>query len=336
MLYILYGQDDFSLSQALEKIKADLGDREMVATSTTRLEGQHLTVSELRNKCDTAPFLSPYRLIIVDGLLGRFEEKQSKPRSGKAKVGNGPREWEGLDSYAKQMPETTVLVLVDGEVKGNNPLLKKLSPLAEVRTFPLLRGSDLKAWIRKRGKEGGGDITPQAVNLLAELIGGDLWAMDGEIQKLLLYSQDRPVSEDDVRKLVSCIQEVNVFALVDAVAEGRTELAQRILHRLYDEAVAPTYILTMITRQFRLIAQARELRKGLSRLQIQDRLGLKQSYVVDKTLSQARLYDFEGVRRAYDKLLETDLAIKTGKYSDKLALELLVAELACLDPRRME
>jgi len=336
MLYILHGQDDFSLSQALEKIKADLGDREMVATSTTRLEGHHLALSELRNKCGAAPFLSSHRLVIVDGLLGRFEAKQGKPRSGKGQSGNGLGEWEGLDSYAKQMPETTVLVLVDEEVKGNNPLLKKLSPLAKVMAFPLLKGEALKAWIRRRVKGEHGDITPQAVSLLAELIGGDLWAMDGEIKKLLLYGQERPISEDDVRQLVSCSQEANIFALVDAVAEGRTELAQRILHRLYDEGVAPTYILTMITRQFRLIAQARELRKGLSHLQIQDRLGLKQSYVVDKTLSQARLYDFEGVRRAYDKLLETDLAIKTGKYGDKLALELLVTELACLNPRRRE
>jgi DNA polymerase-3 subunit delta len=332
MLYILYGQDDFSLNQAMAKIKADLGDREMLATNTTNLEGQHLTLSELRNKCGAAPFLCSHRLVIVDGLLGRFEVKQSKPRSGRGKSGNGLGEWEGLASYIKQMPETTVLMLVDEEVKGQNPLLKKLSPLAEVRTFPLLRGRDLKDWIRQRVKGEGGDITPQAVNLLAELIGGDLWAMDGEIQKLLLYSQGRPISEDDVRKLVSHIQEANIFALVDAVAEGRTELAQRILHRLYDEGVAPIYILTMITRQFRLIAQAGDLGKGLSRLQIQDRLGLKSSYSLDKTLGQAKLYDFEGVKRAYDKLLETDLAIKTGKYSDKLALELLVTELACLNP----
>jgi DNA polymerase III delta subunit len=61
-------------------------------------------------------------------------------------------------------------------------------------------------------------------------------------------------------------------------------------------------------------------------------LGLKSGYSLDKTLGQAKLYDVEGVKRAYDKLLETDSAIKTGKYSDKLALELLVTELACLNP----
>jgi DNA polymerase-3 subunit delta len=330
MFYILHGQDDFSINLVLEEIKAGLGDREMVAISTTRLNGQRLALSELRNNCDAAPFLSSHRLVIVEGLLARFEVKQqSKPRSGKGKSGKGLGEWEGLDSYIRQMPETTVLVLVDGEVKGNNALLKRLAPLAEVRAFPLLKSEALKAWIRQCVKREGGNIRPQAVNLLAELIGGDLWAMDGEIQKLLLYSQERPISEDDVRQLVSCIQEASIFALVDAVAEGRIELAQRTLHRLYDEGVAPTYILVMITRQFRLIALARDLGKGLSSQQIQDALGLKSSYGLGKTLSQAKLYDFEGVRRAYDKLLETDLAIKTGKYSDKLALELMVAELAC-------
>ena len=328
MFCILYGQDGFSLNQALDKVRADMGDRETVATNTTRLEGQHLSLSELTNTCDSSPFLSSHRLVIVDGLLGRFEVKQSKPRTRKGKSGNGLGEWEGLDSYVKRMPETTVLVLVDEEVKGHNPLLRKLAPLAEVMTFPLLRSDALKAWIRQRVKRESGNITPQAVSLLAELIGGDLWAMAGEIQKLLLYSQGRTISEDDVRKLVTCIQEANIFALVDAVAEGRTELAQQLLHRLYDDGVPPTHILALLTRQFRLIALAGDLGKGLSRLQIQDRLGLKQSYVVEKTVSQVRLYDFEGVKRAYDKLLGTDLAIKTGKYSDKLALELLVAELA--------
>lgn len=328
MLHVLHGQDDFSLSQALGRIKADLGDPEMVETNTTRLEGQNLTISELRTKCDALPFLSSHRLVIVDGLLGRFEPKEGRPRSRKGKSGDGLGEWEGLASYVRQMSETTVLVLIDAEVKGNNPLLKQLAPLAELRAFPVLRGKYLKTWIQQRVREEGGHIAPAAVDLLCDLIGGDLWAMSGEIQKLLLYSQERPIGEEDVRRLVSYAQEASIFALVDAVAERRTELAQQILHRLLRDGMEPTRILSMITRQFRLIALARDLEPGLSRPQIQSRLGLTSPYALDKTLGQARLYDLAGVERAYDKLLETDLAIKTGKYSDELALELLVAELS--------
>jgi DNA polymerase-3 subunit delta len=133
--------------------------------------------------------------------------------------------------------------------------------------------------------------------------------------------------------MVSHVQEARIFALVDAVAEGRTELAQRILHQLYLQGAEPTSILAMITRQFRLIALVRDLEPRLSHLQIQDRLGLKPGYGLDRTLRQAKLYDLQGLKRVYDKLLEADSAIKTGKYGkygDRLALEVLVTELARL------
>ncbi|GAH56764.1 unnamed protein product, partial [marine sediment metagenome] len=39
------------------------------------------------------------------------------------------------------------------------------------------------------------------MSLLAELIGGNLWAMNNELLKLLLYTQGRPIGEDDVRQL---------------------------------------------------------------------------------------------------------------------------------------
>jgi len=333
MLHVLYGKDDFSLCQALNGIKAGLGDSQMLAVNTARLDGQRLTLSELKDSCNVAPFLSPYRLTIVDGLLERFEAKSGRSKSSKKRIIAKPRgelgEWEHLPSHVKQMPQTTVLVLVDGgEISSNNSLLKKLSPLARIKVFPMLRGKSLKAWIQERVTKESSTITPQAVNLLAELIGGNLWVMNNEIAKLLLYARGRPIDEKDVRQLVSYAQETNIFLLVDAVLEGQTRTAQSTLHRLYQEGASPTYILTMITRQFRLVALASELGSGLSRQELQDELGLTSSYVLDKTLSQAKLYDFESIKRAYNKLLEMDLAVKTGKYDGQLALELLVAELS--------
>ena len=329
MFYILYGQDDFSLRQAVRKIKADLGNPEMLISNTSNLDGQRLTLNELKNQCHAMPFLSSYRLIIVDGLLQHFEAKQIKSRTGKgARKSHKKLEgWEDMNSCIKQMPDTTVLVLIDGGIKVNNPLLKQLSPLAKVMTFPLLRGEKLKSWIEQRTREEGGSITSQSVNLLTELIGGDLWAMNNEIQKLVLYRQGQAIDEDDVRQMVGYARETSIFPLVDAVLEGKGGIAQGILHHLYQEGEASTYILSMITRQFRLIAQARELEHGLSQQQIKDRLGLAPNYPLNRLLAQAKSYSFNEIKGAYDKLLETDLAIKTGKYNDRLAIELLVAEL---------
>ncbi len=330
MLHILHGQDDFSLREAVGRIKGGLGAPEMVAANLTSLDGEHLTLKELEGNCNASPFLSPARLVIVTGLLGRFEPKLGRSQGGKrsvtqVKVEGG--EWQGLDSYIQRMPPTTVLILIDGKISRHNFLLVRLSPLAEVQAFPLLRGRDLRAWIQLRATKDGGSITPQAVGLLAELIGGDLWAMSSEINKLLLYAEGRTIDEEDVRQSVSHAQQAGVFALVDAVLEGRVQTAQRALHRLSREGALPTYVLAMITRQLRLIAQVKEMSPGSSRKQIQDSLGLASTYAMDKVVSQAKLYDLERIAQTYRRLRETDLAIKTGKYNDRLAVELLVTEL---------
>jgi DNA polymerase-3 subunit delta len=84
----------------------------------------------------------------------------------------------------------------------------------------------------------------------------------------------------------------------------------------------------MLSRQVRLIVQARELRRlGKPEAEIQNKLGLTSEFSLRKTLEQAQSYRLERLREVYNKLLETDLSIKTGKYEGGLALNLLIAEL---------
>lgn len=329
MFYILCGEDDFSIHQALAGIKKGLGDGETLAIDTVSLDGEHLTLNELKHNCGASPFLSSCRLVVVTGLFSRFEPKTSKTRSAKraAKKGDRLGEWKELAAYSKQVPPTTVLVLLDGKLGKKNPLLAEVSSLAELREFPRLKGGKLTAWVQQRIAGKGSAIAPEAMTLLTQLIGGDLWAMSNEIDKLLLYAQGRSIDEDDVRQLVSYAHQADIiFVLVDAVLEGRPEVAHRMMQRLYSEGAAPSYILVMITRQCRLIIQAGDLDSRLSMGQIQAKLGLH-PYVLKKTLELARLYGFERIKQVYDRLLQTDVAIKTGKYNDHIALELLIAEL---------
>ena len=84
MIYILFGPDDFSLKEALVHIKDGMGSREMLATNTTVFEGKNLALQQLISTCDTVPFLAEKRLVIVNGLLGRFEPKKGRNgRKGK-------------------------------------------------------------------------------------------------------------------------------------------------------------------------------------------------------------------------------------------------------------
>jgi len=233
----------------------------------------------------------------------------------------------GLADCVKQMSPTTVLVLVDGEIKANNRLLKSLAALAKVMTFPPLGEKELSNWIQDRVKQGGGTISPGAVKLLVGLVGADLWVMSSEIDKLLVYCLGQPVTEDSVKQVTSYAREANIFALVDAILEGRIKVAQQMLHRLIQEGASPSYILAMITRQLRLIVMAKDLGQELFRPEIRGRLEPTSGYGLEKAVRQAKAYSLERVNKTYHKLLEADVAIKTGKYDGDLALDLLVVEL---------
>ncbi len=314
MLYILFGGDEFSLREELEKIKDGLGDRDSLASNTTVFEGHKLRLNQLMDACLAMPFLGSHRLIIVEGLLGRFEE--------------GGEEWLALKEQVATMPQTTVLVLVDGQIKRGNALLRGLAPLASVKEFPLLKGAALEGWIRKRVARGGGTISPQAVRLLATQVGENLWVLASEIEKLLLYTLGRRIEEGDVRGVVSYAREASVFSMVDALVEGRASRAATLIHQLLQEGVTAPYLLVMITRQLRLLLQAKELSlKGMAVSEIKKRLGLASDYTLTKALEQSKRYSMRRLEQVYRKLLETDLSIKRGIWKGELALDLLVAEL---------
>ncbi len=331
VLYILYGKDEFSLSQALESLKREKVAPDTIAANTAVFEAQQLSFSRLVETCSATPFLSPVRVVIVKGLLQIFEEARGRGRerrlsSKKADAALG--EWEKLASYVEMMPSTTTLILVDsGDIRRDNRLLKLLSPLAEVKSFPPLNRHELSLWIHTRVQREGGTISDKAVNLLIKLVGYDLWVMSGEVDKLLSFAQGRQITEDDVRQVSSFAREISIFDLVDAILEGQGRQAQVMLWRLLHEGVSPVSIVAMLARQLRLIVLAKELEGAKSNDEINNWSENVSEYSLRKAREQAKRYSFERVRSAFEKLLEADVAMKSGKYDGDLALELLLAEL---------
>lgn len=332
MLYIFYGEDDFSREDAVREVKASLGDPGMLALNTNFLDGRLLTPGELLLHGQAVPFLASYRLVLVEGLLARFEARQERPRNGprSSGEGGGQREWQAFPPSLQAMAPTTHVILLDGVLRRNNPLLRELAPLGQVREFRPLRGEALARWVRERVSRVGCSITPGAVRLLRELIGENLWILSSELEKLSLYTGSGQIGEEEVRALVGQAKDANIFSLVDAVALRQHATAAGLLRRSLEEGAAPAYILVMMARQFRFLLQALELNAaGRSQQEIGRALGLSVEWVLAKVLEQAQLYSHARLERLFPRLLETDLAIKTGRYDGGLALELLVAEL-CL------
>ena len=330
MLHIFHGEDDFSRTQAVRELEEALGPEDVASLNVTRLEARGLTPNEVIAACDTVPFLAAGRLVVVDGLFGTFEGRRA-PRRGRAAANAAPTDglgpWSALVEYVPRMPPTTNLVLTETSIQDRNPLLAALRNLGEGRRFAPLRASDAEAWVRRRVEELGGSMEPVAVRSLVDPIGGNLWILSSEIEKLLLYCHGRTITQDDVETHVGYVKEGNIFALVDAFIDGRYAAARLQLRQLEESGVGAPQVVAMVSRQVRMLLQARDLLdRRQPRSQIQQAIGTRSDFVVDRVTRQARNFTLRELEEMHGDLLATDLSIKTGRLSEQVALELLLSD----------
>ncbi len=328
MLRVLIGEDDFSIRQALEEIKEGIGEPDMLSANTAVLDGRQVTADQMRGSCETVPFMAAKRLVIIEGLLERFETSSKPGRKKADSKATAEEEYKEIAGYLSHVPDFTEVVVIGGNPGKNSPLLRELTGVAEIKTFPLLNEARLKQWVEQRVASNGGSISRLAVDLLVKSVGNNLWVMAGEVDKLGLFARDRTIEEQDVSELVSYTQDANVFAMVDAIMEFRAGSAQVLLQRLLKQGAAPAYLLVMLARQVRLMFLASVMTaQKLSRKEIQSKLGLFSDFLLSRLLEQSGKYSVLRLKDVYHKLLEADLSVKTGKCDGELALNILIAEL---------
>ncbi|MDP2726672.1 MAG: DNA polymerase III subunit delta [Dehalococcoidia bacterium] len=343
MLYLFWGPNDFSLRGELAKMRDSLGPPDMVSLNYIETEASALGTGGLAALAQTMPFLGEKRLIVVRGLLAPFEPRQKAGSTEGTEAGDqvGPSPSKGEAIFApilevlSHLPPTTDLVLVESRVSPKNALFSRLPQGAIVREFPLPAGAELERWIIQRAKDMKGTINPAAARLLSESIGPDLWMLDSELQKLLLYTSDQPIGESEVRLLVSQVREANVFALVDAVMASRPGPALGLTHQLLDGGTTPSHLLILLARQIRLLLMSKDLTgRGLAPKELAEALGFRSPWAANKLAKQAEGYSYERLADTYRRVVEEDLALKTGKRTPEVGLDLLVMELCSAPARR--
>ncbi|MBM3942312.1 MAG: DNA polymerase III subunit delta [SAR202 cluster bacterium] len=338
--HVIYG-DSFLAAQSLKALE---GGTPLLEANHHRLRGGQARPGDLLELCQAMPFLDNRRLVVVEGLLTTFEGSPGRSGAGRSRsrrpdaapTHDGLRGWETLAQAIPHMPETTVLALVDGPLAESNPLLSALRPVSQVQRLAAPSGEALARWIKSAAQEKGAGINPPAIRSLMDLVGSDLWTLDRELEKLALYAAGKggaanvpSIDESDVQQLVSQVREASIFNAVDAILEGKPAVALRLVQQLQQDGRDPSYIIAMVERQLRLLALARHLsEQGVAQGEMAGRLGVASQFAVNKTLEQSRRHSWLDIYWRFHRLLDADLAIKTGRQTPDLALELLVADLA--------
>lgn len=343
MLYILHGDDEFTRAEKVAELRAQVLAEGMGDLNISVQDGRQLDLVELINICNTVPFLSTQRLVIVENLLQREPVVDEDSDESTPPV-RRPSIVPGLLEYLPHMPASTHLALVENRtLKTNHPLLKACRKFSDFSEHVFKRPSDneLPRWIAQRAARHGVRIAPQAAALLAQYVSPRsskssrdddlrpvLRTLDTELAKLAAY-QDYAgtVTAEDVRALVNRAHQDDIFALVDALGTRQTRRAMQLLREMLDGGHKELYLLAMVSRQVRLIISAKDLadRERPTPDDLARTLRVH-SFVAGKLLDQARRFTMEALIYLHRQVTDTEFAIKTGANAS-LALEMLVLEI---------
>jgi DNA polymerase III subunit delta len=340
MIYLFLKADEYLVAQRIAALKMALGDPEMADLNTKELDGSQIDAAEILYHANTMPFLCERRLVLVYGYLSYLDGRMaaSKGTDSAAHV-EAARLLQGLSDA----PDNCDLVLVDDEVDrrrhlwkgfhlgdqgdtvvGLGALVKDKRVHLEKLATPEPRA--LPGWIQSQARHKGVEIDGQAVRMLADFVGSNLRQLDNELEKLAVYAGSRRVTAEDVRLLVSDAGDALIWDLTDALSQRNGRKAMQTLYELRRGDANPFYLLTMIARQYRIMAKVKEAMQAGGDPDAIARRVAEKPYPVQKAMQQSRQYSSQDLDAIMERLLEADVAMKTGADADT-EIDVLVAEL---------
>ena len=271
-------------------------------------EGKNPDVKEIISLADTMPFFADRRLILVDG-SGFFKSAQ-----------------EELAAYLPQMPDTTCLVFAESEVDKRNRLYKRVKELGYAAELNKQDTAQLMRWAAGILGRDGRKISRPVMEYFLERTGDDMENIRMEQEKLVCYTMGRDViTKEDVDAVGTVHVTSRVFDMVAAIVAGNTKKAMDLYEDLLTLKEPPMRILFLIARQFNQLLQIKELTAaGKDKGAMASALKVP-PFAVGKLTAQARAFTRDQILSWVTLCVETEEAVKTGRLSDRLAVELLIA-----------
>ena len=320
MIIFLYGQDSYRSRQKLRELKSKfLKEIDQTGAELIILDGATLTFDAWRQAIGAVSMFAAKRCVVVE----RFLSAGSKAAQGQ------------VLGYLRGASLTDVILIfwedqLAPEKKRRSKKPASASNLGEflkqqkyAQEFTPLTASKLTNWLKQEFAQHQVKIENDALLELVVLVGADTWRAKQAVEKLSAYVNGaaKTVSLADVRFLVAGQDEANIFDLVDALAQKQTKRALTLLRQALVNGQAEIFILSLITRQFRLLIMVKSaLGDGVPAARLASLLG-QHPFVIKKLVAQAGHYQPTELKNIYQQLMWIDALLKSSDVNARQLIE---------------
>ncbi|HSW47033.1 MAG TPA: DNA polymerase III subunit delta [Phycisphaerae bacterium] len=259
----------------------------------------------------TLPFLTDRRLVLVRAA----DEFVSLYRGD-------------LEQYLAAPAPTGVLLLDCKSLPSNTRLHRRIAEIGQVVECKPLKAWAVPGWLIEHCRSVHGKaLDARAAALLCDQIGNDLGLLDSEVQKLTLYVADRrSIGPDDVEKLTGRCREEQVWDILSAIGAGNRPKALGLWEEVWqtDRAASDRAIGGLAYTVRRLLTAKRAQEAGASRDEL---CKIMMIWHDDRLTREINAFAAEELELMHTRLLEADVAGKTGAASVRSAIESFIIEM---------
>jgi len=323
-IYTFYGKETYLIDKLIKKFKESLNSA-FIDFNFSIIDGSQTSVDEIISSLETIPFMDDRKIIVIKNLEILTNKKKNFTQQDE----------EEICEYIKNTPEHAILIFASySDIDKRKKFSKELGKHGILLNCNKLDNNELIKWSQKRFKKENVQIDNSTLNYFLNNLDYQnknsdktLRDVENEIIKITSFvGSGKKVSTSDVDDLSSKKIENDIFKLIDFIGNKNGSEAIKIFNDMVVKGESPLMVLSMISRQFKIIIQAKALSsKGESENIIAKSLGIH-PYVIKKALIQSRKFDNVTIIRLQNELLTADYSIKNGLKKDILALEIIISK----------
>ena len=314
MIYLFYGEDNYTKDREVNKIKKNFGE---IVDGINYIKICDTNLSELIPSIETPSFGFEKKLIIAKN-TGLF--KKSKKSTGKeddeeeetentSKDNKDSKELVSYFESIKDLEDVELIFIEDTILK--NKLYKAIEKIGEVREFPLKKDFEVAKDLTKIANMYNVKLDTANSNYLVSSCGTNMQDLINEIRKLIEYvGSGGTITKEDIDKLVIRKPEAVIFDLTDYLGNKNVKAALKCYRDLLSQNVADQIIIVMIYRHIRnlyiyKISKPEDINRNLN-------LKPNQTFLPKIYARQAKLFSTEELRKILYELIYIDESTKNG------------------------
>lgn len=317
--YLIVGEDELKRNTVLKRLRsrvAALGD---IDFNSDYFEGPNVTGEDVVTSCNTVPFASDVRLVVVKSGEGLKKAAAT-----------------AIADYLKEPCTTTVLAVVATKMAKNTALYKAMANVgrqAVIDCSPMTK-KELPDKVRGMALTHGFGMNMDAAMRLIDLVGENTVRIDAELQKIALaHTGKQPVGVSEVEALVARTAEAKPWDFSDAFGARNVNQMLAVWNRLDSGSVFVLLGRCVTVLRELLTCKALAKRGQTSQQALAAALGNVPTWKVRNHQAWARQWTAEELRHGISTARDCERAMKSGSNPEDAFLK-WVLETARRRPAR--